>query len=424
MTLRDLVFTAGSNLGRRKLRFFLAALGVLVGTATIVLLVSLASGVRAQINRQFESIGLNRLTVLPRGRFSFGPMAFAPHATNGSARPVLTPEMIQKLKERPGVAGVVPQLNLPRSVNVELRWMDKSEPVRVGESRYQMGFGSLANVGESLAGTLELTNGGSIALSDGAALALGIATNELAGLVGKSIDAELRTSRGEAHVFPLRIRGVYLESASTIRVSPDDVLAMKSWWFNTNNLLQSEGYDSADIRAADVLRARDLGRELQKEGFQVQSPQMFMEIANRIVLSISLLLGLIAGVALVVASIGITNTMVMAIYERTREIGILKSLGASNRDIRRLFLVEAGFIGLAGGLMGLLAGWGAGALMNPLIAWYLRYRELPMRGDFFAVSPLLALGVIGFTTILGMLAGLLPAQRAANLDPLAALRHE
>jgi ABC-type antimicrobial peptide transport system permease subunit len=89
-----------------------------------------------------------------------------------------------------------------------------------------------------------------------------------------------------------------------------------------------------------------------------------------------------------------------------------------------MFMIEAGFIGLIGGVFGLLIGWLAGKALNQGIVWYLTYRELPMRGDFFVVTITLALGAIGFATLIGLVAGALPAQRAARLDPLAALRHE
>jgi putative ABC transport system permease protein len=133
---------------------------------------------------------------------------------------------------------------------------------------------------------------------------------------------------------------------------------------------------------------------------------------------------LIGSMALLVATIGIANTMVMAIYERTREIGILKAMGASSGEIRQMFMIEAGCIGLIGGMLGLLLGWLAGLGLNQLIPIYLRHRQLPMHGDFFVVSPELAAGTILFATVIGLLAGLLPAQRAAKLDPLQALRHE
>jgi putative ABC transport system permease protein len=99
-------------------------------------------------------------------------------------------------------------------------------------------------------------------------------------------------------------------------------------------------------------------------------------------------------------------------------------MGASRREIRQMFMMEAGFIGLIGGVFGLLLGWVLGLGLNQAIQIVMKYRELPLRGNFFVVTPTLALGVILFATLIGLVAGLLPAQRAAKLDPLEALRHE
>jgi putative ABC transport system permease protein len=234
----------------------------------------------------------------------------------------------------------------------------------------------------------------------------------------------LHTSRGETQSFKLRVHGVSPERSRAIQVSVADRVAMKNWWFNSTNVLEREGYDSVTLRAADVRHAIALTAQLKKEGFQVQSLEIFVEAANRIVTVITVMFTLIGGIALLVATIGIANTMVMAIYERTREIGILKAMGASRGEIRQMFMMEAGLIGLIGGVFGLLLGWLVGLGLNQAIQFYLQYRELPMRGQFFVVTLALAVGVILFATFIGLVAGLLPAQRAAKLDPLQALRHE
>jgi len=178
------------------------------------------------------------------------------------------------------------------------------------------------------------------------------------------------------------------------------------------------------IRATDVTHASALTAQFRGEGFSVQSLEIVVEVANRIVTAITMMFMLIGGIALLVATIGIANTMVMAIYERTREIGILKAMGASRGEIRRMFMIEAGCIGLIGGVIGLILGWLAGLCLNQIISFYMRHRDIPVRGDFFVVTLTLALGVVMFATFIGLLAGLLPAQRAAKLDPLEALRHE
>ena len=123
-------------------------------------------------------------------------------------------------------------------------------------------------------------------------------------------------------------------------------------------------------------------------------------------------------------SAGIVNTMIMAIYERTREIGILKALGSTSGDVLRMFMVEAGLIGLLGGIVGVFLGWLLGLGLNQVILDYLRREQVPIDAPFFVLTWELVVGALVFATLVGILAGLYPAFRAARLDPLAALRHE
>ena len=422
MILKDQIRTAFANVGRRKLRSALASLGVVVGTLTIVIMVSLASGVRQQINNQFASIGLDRLTVNPPGggRGGFGPGGFDPAS---SRKKIITAQDVARWRQSPGVAQIIPEVNLPGAVGLELKWNGTNQAVRMaGGGGMRTAFFQAPP--EAVAGSLELPEAGGIVLSQGTAKAFGVSSNDFAGVIGRSVEAMLRTSRGETQSYTLRVQGISQERSRNIDVSIADRIAMKNWWFNSTNTLEREGYDSVTIRASDVTHASALTAQLKREGFQVQSLEIVVEVANRIVTAITVMFTLIGGIALLVATIGIANTMVMAIYERTREIGILKAMGASRGEIRKMFMMEAGFIGLIGGVIGLLLGWLAGLGMNQIIPIYLRHRELPVHGDFFVVTLTLALGVIVFATFIGLVAGLLPAQRAAKLDPLQALRHE
>jgi putative ABC transport system permease protein len=425
MTIQDQIRTALSNVGRRKLRSALASLGVVVGTLTIVIMVSLAAGVRQQINRQFASIGLDRLTVNPSGggrRGGFGPPGFDQPGM-AARKKIISAQDVNRWKELPGVSQIIPEVNLPGSVGLELKWNGTNQAVRMSATEPMRG-GFFQEPPEAVAGSLELPESGGIVLSQGSAQAFGYSSNDFAGVIGQNVETILRTSRGETQVYRLRVRGISQERSRNIQVSIADRIAMKNWWFNSTNVLEREGYDSVAIRAADVTRASALTAQIQKEGFQVQSLEIFVQVANRIVTAITVMFTLIGSIALLVATIGIANTMVMAIYERTREIGILKAMGASRGEIRQMFMMEAGFIGLIGGVIGLLLGWLVGLGLNQAIPIYLRYRELPVRGNFFVVTLTLAAGVIVFATFIGLVAGLLPAQRAAKLDPLQALRHE
>jgi len=420
MTIHDQIRTAFSNVGRRKLRSTLASLGVVVGTVTIVLMVSLASGVRRQINKQFETLGLDRLTVYSTGtrRGDFNAFSFSSRKKN------VTVQEVSKWKELPGVTKVIPEVSLPGSVGLELHWNATNQSVRMSGGDFRAGSFFFQELPEPAAGSLDLPEQGGVILSRGAVRVAGVNSNEFARVIGQKVDAVLRTPRGETQDFNLQVVGISQERAPLIQVSLNDRIAMKNWWFNSTNILERDGYDSVTIRAADVARANELSVQLRKDGYQVQSLDLFVTAANRILTVVTTMFTMIGGIALLVATIGIANTMVMAIYERTREIGILKAMGASRGEVRQMFMLEAGFIGMIGGVFGLLIGWVLGIGLNQMIAIFSRLREQPIHGKFFLVTPMLAIGVIVFATFIGLLAGLLPAQRAARLDPLQALRHE
>jgi putative ABC transport system permease protein len=134
-------------------------------------------------------------------------------------------------------------------------------------------------------------------------------------------------------------------------------------------------------------------------------------------------LGIFGSLALMVASIGIVNTLVMAILERRREIGIMKAIGASDSDVKRLFFAEAGAMGILGGVVGVLLGWAIGQVINVGTNVYLKHQSLPPE-HFWAVPWWLVAVAIGFSFVVSLLSGLYPAGRAAKLDPVQALRYE
>jgi putative ABC transport system permease protein len=136
-----------------------------------------------------------------------------------------------------------------------------------------------------------------------------------------------------------------------------------------------------------------------------------------------LLLGIFGSLALAVATLGIINTLVMAILERRREIGVLKALGAADTDVKQLFFVEAGVMGLAGGVLGVFFGWLIGQALTLGTNIYLKRQDLP-GVNISSVPWWLITGAIGFAVLVSLVAGLYPASRAAKLNPVDALRYE
>lgn len=437
MTIKDKASVAWSNLGRRKVRTALTSVGVVVGIMTVVTMISLVNGVQEQVKQQFEKIGLNQVTVRPPGEGLFGGAGggFGGGGFNlfdfGGRDRGITPADVQRWKSWPDVEEVVPEIELPGSIGTGFQ-MGNHKPIRVrvgNNSRPQRG--PFAEAPEALAGSLNLPDRrGSVVVSRGLLRKFGIRSNFGAEL-GKNAQIVLRTSRGETQSYPLKISGVSSDDRSSVELTTPDRLAMKGWWFNEKDLLKKTGYDSVTLRADDVTKARNVVARLRAEkengktiGWGVQSIDAILDVANRIFAAITAMLALVSSVALLVASIGIANTMIMSIYERTREIGTLKAMGASRGDIRQMFMLEAGFIGLFGGAMGLFSSWVIGRALNSIAHWFAQRRGFPLPDQLFIITPTLIFESLAFAFLIGVVAGLYPANRAARLDPLVALRHE
>jgi ABC-type antimicrobial peptide transport system permease subunit len=135
-------------------------------------------------------------------------------------------------------------------------------------------------------------------------------------------------------------------------------------------------------------------------------------------------LGLLGGISLLVASFGIANTMIMSILERTREIGIMKAIGAEDREIKLIFFVEAAVLGFLGGSVGAALAAGIDAVANRVVYRFFLKPQGAAYIDFFSLPPWLWLGAILFAVAVSIVAALYPASRAARIDPVKALRHD
>jgi ABC-type antimicrobial peptide transport system permease subunit len=187
---------------------------------------------------------------------------------------------------------------------------------------------------------------------------------------------------------------------------------------------ETGGYGSAVVRVTDPVVLTDVRKRLTELGFGSFSIVDQLEQLRTVFLIMNSVLGLLGGISLLVASFGIANTMIMSILERTREIGIMKAIGAEDREIKLIFFVEAGVIGFVGGVLGALAAWGIDALANRLAYRFILKPQGASFVDFFALPPYLWLGAILFAIVISILAALYPASRAARIDPVKALRHD
>jgi putative ABC transport system permease protein len=182
-------------------------------------------------------------------------------------------------------------------------------------------------------------------------------------------------------------------------------------------------YSSISVRVQNPAKVQAVEDAIKKMGFTTFSILDATRSIRQFFAVLDLFLGIFGSLALAVASIGIVNTLVMAILERRREIGIMKAIGASDGDVKKLFFAEAGAMGILGGIFGVLLGWAIGQIINFATNIYLRRQSLPTE-HFWAVPVWLVAGAIAFAFIVSLISGLYPAGRAARLDPVQALRYE
>lgn len=182
-------------------------------------------------------------------------------------------------------------------------------------------------------------------------------------------------------------------------------------------------YSSISVRVKNPSQVQGVEDAIKKMGFTTFSILDASRGLRQFFAVLYAFLGIFGSLALIVASVGIVNTLVMAILERRREIGIMKAIGASDGDVKKLFFAEAGAMGILGGIVGVALGWAIGQVINMGTNIYLKRQSLPPE-HFWAVPWWLVGGAIAFAVVVSLMSGLYPAGRAARLDPVQALRYE
>jgi len=425
LSFSDLVRTAWENLRRRPVRNVLTAAGVLIGIVTLVAMVSFGVGVQEEVNRNFQALGLENVFITPS--FPEETDAFDPF---GVAKPIqpLTPETVAAIRVLSEVESVTPVLNLPSNMEVSLSYGDKALPVRLSG-----GFGTSSR-GPGMPAPPEMLAGNSLGEGDTQGLTLieGLADQLLEGtdlnypyLIDQPVSLTVRLPRGETREFTSRIVGIESgRGSNSIELGLSERTEIKSWWYGRPDTLQTDGYDMLVVRAVDQLAVPAVVETAEAMEMEAQSLGTILELANRVLAIMQALLGSVGGLALLVATLGVANTMMMAIYERTREIGVLKALGATSSEVRRMFTADAVLLGMIGGIVGVILGTLLGRLVDWLGHLYLESQGVIGIGQMSIVPPWLAIGALVFAAFIGVLGGLYPAARAARLDPVMALKHE
>lgn len=456
MTFSDAISLALRNLRQSKLRTALTMLGVAIGIASLAGMVSLGVGLQDQFVGRFARSGMfDSVTVMPasvqltfgggRGGRGRGGPAAAP--SDDAPRKPLDDASVTELSALEHVREVYPVIRVP----VELKYADVTEYATITgipmSAKDSGGFQTIAHgeflrnetdtacmlsleVAKRLTGDTpadlvgqEITVGYAAAsVTPGPSMlplpmpATQVQRVEVACPVVGIVERET----GPMAVGGAMVTGVMMPLAKTREINSKVIEAQRT-------VMRGRGgdslYQTVTVKVTRPQHTQDVQAAVQKLGYSAFSLNDALEGAKRAFLILDIILGLVGSIALAVASLGIMNTMVMSILERTREIGIMKAIGGSDGDVRRIFLIEASIIGFLGGIAGLILGWGVGRIINFGANFYI-VQQGGTPGNLFALPVWLIAAALGFSVFVSLAAGAYPARRAARLDPIHALRHD
>ena len=461
MKFPDLLIMSMNNLRRRKLRTVLTVLGVIIGTAAIVVMVSLGIGLNEMTMEQIASWG-SLTTIEVYSQSSGGGMQMMGAAMSSqnseSEQNYITDKVIDNFKRIPHVTGVSPVLNM----NVVMR-----------QGAYISTYVQLKGVSQSYLEQLELAEGrlpqpGELGLVFGNGVIRDFTnaktgkgywdTGEMPDVdpMGKpmfvifDMDAYYQSqgSGSSSDGTPVKPPKKYMIETTGMLAGGENGYSNYSWYVFTDidglkaqlkkvfkkgtpipgqptnkkgKPLNELVYNSAEVFVDDMENVTQVQEQLAAMGYQVNSQMDFLESSRQQSNMVQAVLGGIGAVSLFVAAIGIANTMMMSIYERTKEIGVMKVLGCDMGNIRNMFLIESGFIGFMGGTIGVALSYGVSAIVNRFVNMS---QSMGLSGDLSRIPSWLSMAAIGFAVFVGMAAGFMPAVRAMKLSPLAAIRNE
>ncbi len=399
MRSADVTSFALRTVTHQRLRSFLTALGIAVGIAAVVLLTSIGEGIHQFVLKEFTQFGTNIVAINPGRSTTQG----TPLGILGSVRP-LSLEDAAALKNSPLISESVPS------------FQGNAEVEAVGKQRRVTVFGTSAAMAQAF--TLQVSRGQFLPPDDATAprafAVLGAKTaKELFGNQNP-LGERLRVGGDR-----FRVVGVMAPKGTVLGFDMDDTVFIPA--ARAQELFNREGLFEIDVIYRDKSSVDEVVATIKRiliarhgsEDFTITTQQQMLDVLGSVLDILTFAVGALGGISLVVGAIGISTIMTIAVTERTSEIGLLRAIGATRRQITLLLLVEAATLSALGGLFGLLLGGGGAYLLTLFIP------ALPVHTpwEYLLLAESLAIGI-------GLLSGILPARRAARCDPVEALRAE
>jgi len=393
------------GLAANKLRASLTTLGIFIGVLAVILGTAIGQGSRTKILQTIQALGSNTIIIFSSQDTQGKSAGNLPHLSIKDAD-ALAKSCPALLRVAPSFTGSARAKSGRRATRAQV---NSSTPAYFSIRNLSIGQGKLYTTRDVNARRKVVVLGAKLGTT----------------LFGSNVDARAMIGRQiRLEGIGFRVVGVLKPKGAALFEDLDSYAfvplqtGMKTLFGSKDlseihgSLASQEQSDKAKAQIARVLRATHRLKHGDKDDFQVLTQQQLMSLGNKVSVLLTGLLSGIAAIALLVGGIGIMNIMLVSVTERTREIGIRKALGARKRDIKLQFLVEATTLSLLGGLGGILVGVGISALVN----WAFNF---PAR-----VSPFWALVAFGVSAAIGIFFGLYPASKAAELDPIEALRFQ